>query len=121
MLFLTISRVRLFLLQAIPDDLKKVIAIGIGFFIAYIGFKDLGFFALTKSEKKPIAEFQPKLAEPQFFVPILLGLLVLGIAIVGYFFKIKANILLAIGIGLLLAVFLANVIPSDKKVLPKAR
>ena len=120
MLFLTISRVRLFLLQAIPDDLKKVIAIGIGFFIAYIGFKDLRFFALTESEK-PIAEFQPKLAEPQFFVPILLGLLVLGIAIVGYFFKIKANILLAIGIGLLLAVFLANVIPSDKKVLPKAR
>ena len=120
MLFLTISRVRLFLLQAIPDDLKKVIAIGIGFFIAYIGFKDLGFFALTKS-KEPIAVFQPKLAEPQFFVPILLGLLVLGIAIVGYFFKIKANILLAIGIGLLLAVFLANVIPSDKKVLHEAR
>lgn len=120
LLFLTISRVRLFLLQAIPDDLKKVIAIGIGFFIAYIGFKDLGFFDLTKSEE-PIARFQPKLAEPQFFVPILLGLLVLGIAIVGYFFKIKANILLAIGIGLLLAVFLANVIPSDKKVLPKAR
>ena len=120
MLFLTISRVRLFLLQAIPDDLKKVIAIGIGFFIAYIGFKDLGFFALTKHEE-PIAGFQPKLAEPQFFVPILLGLLVLGIAIVGYFFKIKANILLAIGIGLLLAVFLANVIPNDKKVLSQAR
>ena len=120
MLFLTISRVRLFLLQAIPDDLKKVIAIGIGFFIAYIGFKDLGFFDLTKKEE-PIARFQTKLAEPHFFVPILLGLLVLGIAIVGYFFKIKANILLAIGIGLLLAVFLANVIPKGKNVLPKAR
>ena len=120
MLFLTISRVRLFLLQAIPDDLKKVIAIGIGFFIAYIGFKDLGFFDLTQ-KKEPIAGFQPKLAEPHFFVPILLGLLVLGIAIVGYFFKIKANILLAIGIGLLLAVFLANVIPKGKNVLPEAR
>lgn len=43
-ILITITRIRVHLIAAIPETLKQAIGAGIGLFIAYIGFLNVGFF-----------------------------------------------------------------------------
>lgn len=43
------TKIRILILQSIPQSTKLVIAAGIGFFIAYIGFKNIGLVSYSDS------------------------------------------------------------------------
>ncbi len=47
-IFITVTKIRVAIVNAIPDSLKSAIGAGIGLFIAFIGFKQAGFVAASK-------------------------------------------------------------------------
>lgn len=46
-ILITVTKIRKLLIEAIPSELQSAIGAGIGVFIAYIGFKNAGFFTFT--------------------------------------------------------------------------
>jgi AGZA family xanthine/uracil permease-like MFS transporter len=94
-ILITVTKVRKYIIKAIPLSLQHAIGGGIGIFVAYIGFLNVG-----------IVEFSagvPALAilkQPVFWV-FLIGLLVISVLLV---LKVKGAILIAIAITTLVGI-----------------
>lgn len=87
-LVLTITKIRVKLLEVIPDFLKKAIGIGIGLFICFIGLTGSGLVVTSPDTVVTLGN----LADPKVLVA-LFGLLLL---IILNIFKVKGGIIIAI-------------------------
>lgn len=108
-LIIAISPARIFIIKLMPENLKTIIAIMIGFFLAYVGLVNIG---LVSPPKFGIAtEIGHNFSNKNQFWPIvLIGTLALIIGILLYIAKIKYSIIISsfIAITMLLIAFWIN-------------
>lgn len=103
------TKIRILIMQSIPQSMKLAISAGIGFFIAYIGFKDIGLVSASDSGL-PIASLsQLKNTWPL----ILIGVAILSLIFILYFKKIPGAIAIAILCGLVISLIIGNVGKSE--------
>ncbi|WP_308149720.1 NCS2 family permease [Spiroplasma sp. AdecLV25b] len=103
------TKIRILIMQSIPQSMKLAIGTGIGFFIAYIGFKDIGLVSASDSGL-PIASLsQLKNTWPL----ILIGVAILSLIFILYFKKIPGAIAIAILCGLVISLIIGNVGKSE--------
>ena len=101
-LILSITGVRQYIAKALPDCLKKAIPAGIGLFIAFIGFKNVGIIQANMYTFVQLFDFHGAVAGKGFFdawcaiAPVVLALLgLLAIAVLDHF-KIKGSVIITI-------------------------
>jgi len=94
-ILITVTKVRKYIIKAIPLSLQHAIGGGIGIFVAYIGFLNVGFVNFG-SGVPAIATFN----QPVLWV-FLIGLLVISVLLV---LKVKGAILIAIAITTLVGI-----------------
>ena len=101
-LILSITGVRQYIAKALPDCLKKAIPAGIGLFIAFIGFKNVGIIQDNMYTFVQLFDFHGAVAGKGFFdawcaiAPVVLALLgLLAIAVLDHF-KVKGSVIITI-------------------------
>ncbi len=106
---ITICKLRYYILQTISPNMRKIIGLGVGFFIAYVGLADIGFVAQT-----PGGVPAAKLANLSKNWPsILMGVFVFSLILIFSFQKkIPGSIFIALVIGIILSVILGNTITN---------
>lgn len=103
------TRIRLSIINSIPQSMKLAIGAGIGFFIAYIGLKDIG-LVNTGADGLPTASLG---ILKQNWPLILMGIFVLILIFTLHFKKVPGAIAIAIVIGLIISLIVGNVGKSD--------
>ena len=102
-LILSVTGLRKYIATAMPDCLKKAIPAGIGLFIAYIGFQNVGFIQDNEFTLTQLFGFHKVLQDtPSFFEawkvmsPVVLSFL--GLVIIGVLAKknVKGNVIISI-------------------------
>ena len=99
-IIITVTKIRKMIIQAIPEVLQNAIGGGIGLFVAYVGFLNVGFFTFTtKSAAKSgdIVQATPGLAvmnNPTIWL-FIIGLV---LAIVLTVLKVRGGMLIAIAV-----------------------
>ncbi len=86
-ILITVTKIRKFIIKAIPQSLQHAIGGGIGIFVAYIGFLNVGLFDFSAGIPELFA-----LNQPTFWV-FLIGLALIIVLLV---LKVKGAILIAI-------------------------
>ena len=101
-LILSITGARQYIAKSLPDCLKKAIPAGIGLFIAFIGFKNVGIIQANQYTFVQLFDFHGAVAGKGFFeawcaiAPVVLALLgLLAIAVLDKF-KIKGSVIITI-------------------------
>jgi AGZA family xanthine/uracil permease-like MFS transporter len=56
-IFITVTKIRIAIVNAIPESLKNAIGAGIGLFIAFIGLKEAGFVVANKDTLVSVGDF----------------------------------------------------------------
>jgi len=102
-LVLSLTGAREYIAKALPDCLKKAIPAGIGLFIAFIGFKNVGIIQANQYTFVQLFDFHGAVAEKTFFdawcaiAPVVLALLgFLAIAVLEKK-NVKGSIIITIG------------------------
>lgn len=101
-LILSISGVRSYIARSLPDCLKKAIPAGIGLFIAFIGFKNVGIIQANQYTFVQFFDFHGAIADKSFFdawcaiCPVVLALLGLFLIAVLDKFKVKGSVIITI-------------------------
>jgi len=98
-IFITVTRVRKMIIQAVPRSLQYAISGGIGLFIAYIGFMDGHFLDFTpNSEPNEIGAFSNVVPSLVNFTDkaSILSLIGLAIIIVLMLLKVRGSILIGV-------------------------
>lgn len=103
------TRIRISIINSIPQSMKLAIGAGIGFFIAYIGLKDIG-LVNTGADGLPTAALA---SLKQNWPLILMGSFILVLILVLHFKKVPGAIAIAITIGLVISLIIGNVGQSD--------
>ena len=98
------TKLRTIILSSITYNLKKIITIGIGFFIAYIGLSDIGFVQIQNG--LPVAQIS-QLKET--YPSVLLGFFVLALVLIFHFKKITGGVIIAVLAGLIISLIIGNV------------
>ncbi|AYF97478.1 NCS2 family permease [Protaetiibacter intestinalis] len=105
---LAATGLRKLIFDAVPVELKLAITVGIGLFIAFIGFVNAGFVTATGADSPPVDLGQggsvATLATLVFVVTLLLGGVLIAL-------KVKGAILIALVAGTLLAALLNLIWP----------
>ncbi len=108
-IFITVTKVRKYIIKAIPLSLQHAIGGGIGIFVAYIGFLNIDFVGFTGAEMDKetgniitsgIVPELPKLNSPVLWV-FMIGLI---LTIVLLALKVKGAILIAIVVTTLIGI-----------------
>ncbi|ATZ17400.1 xanthine/uracil permease [Williamsoniiplasma luminosum] len=107
----TVTPMRQMILQGIPKSLSVIFAVAIAFFIAYVGLEQMGWFAIEKTSGLPVASLST-LKENYLF--IILGMITLCLMLFFHYKKINGGVALSILIGFVLAIILANTLPSEQ-------
>ncbi|MBE6644571.1 MAG: NCS2 family permease [Ruminococcaceae bacterium] len=102
-LILSITGARQYIAKALPDCLKKAIPAGIGLFIAFIGFKNVGIIQDNMYTFVQFFDFHGAVADKSFFdawcaiAPVVLALL--GLFAIGVLEKknVKGSVIITIG------------------------
>ncbi len=102
-LILSLTGARKYIAKALPDCLKKAIPAGIGLFIAFIGFKNVGIIQANQYTFVQLFDFHGAVADKSFFdawcaiAPVVLALL--GLFAIAAFDKkgIKGSVIITIG------------------------
>ncbi|MFD1361925.1 NCS2 family permease [Lentibacillus salinarum] len=105
-LILTVTGVRQKIVDGVPTPLKSAIAVGIGLFIAFIGFQNAGLVVSNESNVVALGD----LTQAGPFIAII------GIVITGFFIakNIKGGLLISIGITTVIAmVFGISAVPTS--------
>ncbi|WP_339022319.1 NCS2 family permease [Spiroplasma endosymbiont of Crioceris asparagi] len=102
-LLCSITPIRAYVVYALPKSLKIAIGVSIGFFIAYIGLADMDF--VEKTGGLPIAKLSNL---KNTFPMIILGFITLAIMLFLYYKKIPGATIIAIMIGFVGALIIAN-------------
>jgi AGZA family xanthine/uracil permease-like MFS transporter len=87
-LALSFTKFRVWVLESVPDDLRRAISAGIGMFIAFIGLKGMGFIVASKATFVTLGD----ITSPN----VLLGILGFILAAVFYSYRIKGAFILSI-------------------------
>ena len=102
-MILSITGLRKYIATALPDCLKKAIPAGIGLFIAFIGFKNVGIIQANQYTFVQFFDFHGAIKGQEFFdawkaiAPVVLALLgFLGIAVLDKK-KVKGSVIIVIG------------------------
>lgn len=110
-LLLTITKIRQYIINAVPMDLKYAIVVGIGTFIAFIGMKNCGIIAPDKSTFVTLGN----LGHPETLMAIC------GVFLIGALLALKLRASMIIGI---VAITIAGILiglsplPSSKNFIP---
>ena len=103
-LILSITGAREYIAKALPDCLKKAIPAGIGLFIAFIGFKNVGIIQANQYTYVQLFDFHGAVAGKSFFdawvaiAPVVLALLGLFLIAILDKKKVKGAVIITIGI-----------------------
>ena len=101
-LILSVTGARSFIARSLPDCLKKAIPAGIGLFIAFIGFKNVGVIQANQYTFVQFFDFHGAVAGKAFFeawvaiAPVVLALLGLFAIAVLDKFKVKGSVIITI-------------------------
>ena len=102
-MILSITGVRKYIATALPDCLKKAIPAGIGLFIAFIGFKNVGIIQDNMYTFVQFFDFHSAVKGKEFFdawqaiAPVVLALLGLFLIAVLEKKKVKGSVIISIG------------------------
>ncbi|MBQ4312826.1 MAG: NCS2 family permease [Clostridia bacterium] len=120
LLFILITAIGLreAIVKAIPKNLKLAISVGIGLFIAYIGFQNVGYIVNNDSTLTGLGAFKAILSLESGAFVLLMALA--GVIIIGVLnrFKVPGGILL--GMVITSALYWAIAVPTGLDVLPSA-
>lgn len=94
-IFITVTKIRKYIIKAIPLSLQHAIGGGIGIFVAYIGFLNVGFVDFSAG-----VPALPTLNQPTLWV-FLIGLILIVTLLV---LKVKGAILIAIGVTTIIGI-----------------
>ena len=101
-LILSVTGLRKYIATSLPDCLKKAIPAGIGLFIAFIGFKNVGIIQANQYTFVQFFDFHGAIAGQPFFdawkaiAPVVLALLgLLAIAVLDKF-RVKGSVIITI-------------------------
>lgn len=110
-LFCAISStgLRMLIINAIPNSIKYAIGAGIGLFVAYLGLKGIHF--VSEDNGIPVAKLS---SFSEYYPSIILGFSILLIILFFHFRKIPGSIAIAILIGLIITITLANSLPNSE-------
>ena len=103
-LILSVTGAREYIAKALPDCLKKAIPAGIGLFIAFIGFKNVGIIQANQYTYVQLFDFHGAVAGKSFFdawvaiAPVVLALLGLFLIAILDKKKVKGSVIITIGI-----------------------
>lgn len=101
-LILSVTGLRKYIATSLPDCLKKAIPAGIGLFIAFIGFKNVGIIQANQYTFVQFFDFHGAIAGQPFFdawkaiAPVVLALLGLFAIAVLDKFKVKGSVIITI-------------------------
>ncbi|AKU79374.1 NCS2 family permease [Spiroplasma turonicum] len=108
---LSITKLRTLLIQCIPHSMHLAFGVGIGFFIAYVGLTNIGWFETTGGI--PSAQ----LSNFKLYYPgIIIGMVVLFGSIILFYKKFIAPVALMMLIGFIIAVILANTVNDSSSI-----
>ncbi len=102
-MILSLTGLRTFIAKALPDNLKKAIPAGIGLFIAFLGFQNVGIIQGNQYTLVQFFDFhgawvnaESPLAGWRAIVPVLLA--ILGLIVMGVLskFKVKGSVIITI-------------------------
>ena len=114
-LLLSVTGLRSKIASALPDCLKKAIPAGIGLFIAFIGFQNVGIIQANQYTLVQFNDFHGAIANGEFMtasLPALLALLGLIVIAVLEKFKVKGSVLISI-VGITVIYYLVTgTVPS---------
>ncbi|ASP27900.1 xanthine/uracil permease [Spiroplasma corruscae] len=102
---ISITKLRSLLIKCIPHSMHLAFGVGIGFFIAYVGLTNIGWFA-TK-DGIPIASLS-KFKEN--YIGIIVGMIILFGSIILFFKKFIAPVAIMMLVGFIFAIILANTV-----------
>ncbi|PPE04371.1 xanthine/uracil permease [Entomoplasma ellychniae] len=105
---IAITPVRKIIVGSMPESLKLIIGVGVGFFIAYVGFNSMGFFKVEGG--LPVAEMGHILT---YYPAMIIGLIVLIGSIILYKKGNIAPIAIMILCGLVVSVILGSTLKSE--------
>lgn len=94
-IIITVTKIRKYIIKAIPLSLQHAIGGGIGIFVAYIGFLNVGMVDFSAG-----VPALPTLNQPVFWV-FLIGLVIISVLLV---LKIKGAILIAIAVTTIIGI-----------------
>ena len=103
---ITISKIRNYLMQAVPISMRYIIGAAVGFFIAYIGLKNAAIVKVDPSGI-PIAALSQLSANYPY---ILIAFFVFGLIVFFHVKKIPGGMLIAITIGLIISITIAETV-----------
>ena len=99
-LLLSVTGLRTKVAKALPDCLKKAIPAGIGLFIAFIGFQNVGIIQPNQYTLVQFVDIHGAIVNGEFMAVALPALLaLLGLLVIGVLekFKVKGSVLITIG------------------------
>ena len=102
-MILSLTGVRKYIATALPDCLKKAIPAGIGLFIAFIGFKNVGIIQANMYTFVQFFDFHSAVKDQAFFdawkniAPVVLSLLGLFLIAVLEKKKVRGSVIISIG------------------------
>ena len=109
-LLLSITGLRTYVAKSLPDCLKKAISAGIGLFIAFIGFQNVGIIQPNQYTLVQFVDIHGAIEAGTFTAVALPALLaLLGLILIGVLekFKVKGSVLITIG-GISVLYYLLN-------------
>lgn len=112
---LSVTGARLYIAKAMPECLKKSISAGIGLFIAFIGFQNVGIIQANQYTLTQFVDVHSALKSEEGLVTILPALLALGgfvLIVALQQLKVKGNVLIGIVSITILYYLLSGTTPS---------
>ena len=122
-LLLSITGLRTYVAKSLPDCLKKAISAGIGLFIAFIGFQNVGIIQPNQYTLVQFVDIHGAIEAGTFTAVALPALLaLLGLILIGVLekFKVKGSVLITIG-GISVLYYLQPHIFSQDEILLSLR
>jgi AGZA family xanthine/uracil permease-like MFS transporter len=103
---LSVTGLRRRIFDAIPGELKSAIAVGVGLFIAFIGFVDSGFVRATGAASPPL-----QLGEGGSIVSLPTGVFLLGVVLMGILVarRVRGALLIGIVVTTVVAIVLESI------------
>ncbi|PPE05216.1 NCS2 family permease [Williamsoniiplasma lucivorax] len=108
---ITVTPMRAMILQAIPKSLSIIFAVSIAFFIAYVGFEQMGWFKMDANTQLPIASLA---TFKENYLFIILGMATLGLMLFFHYRKVNGGVALSIVIGFIICIIFANTLPKSQ-------
>ncbi len=105
-IILSFTKFRIWIVNSIPEDLRRAISAGIGAFIAFIGLKQMGIVVDNPAVLVGLGDFQDS--------NVLLGLLGIIVVFALYSFRVKGAFMLAVVLTSIVA-WISGLAPAPKE------